>query len=1053
MSDELDGRSETTQADQRTIWLRIAEDPVEQLAAELRSRWQRGDRPTIEQLEPGFRELAKDEEALLDLIYHEVLVREQFGERPSPAEYAERFPALGDRVLRLLEIHREMDDRVPDDRVPDHAAGRATMSAARSGDTEFPTAPPDFEILQELGRGGMAVVYRARQLSLDRIVALKVVATALAASPEMLPRFRQEAQAAAQLHHPNFVQIYEVGQFAGRPYLALEYVSGGTLQRRLDGRPLTSDRAARLIETLARAVHYAHRRGIVHRDLKPANILLEPLDGLRPESPEANHDSGIWLDDHGGSAQALRPKISDFGLAKAAQCESHLTITGQVLGTPSYMSPEQTTGQSDAIAAASDVYSLGAILYQLLTGRPPFLGKSMLDVLEQVRSEPPRPPRHLQPDVPRDLETICLHCLEKSPQRRYATAEHLADDLRRFLNHVPISVRPSGWLERGVKWVRRRPAVAGLSLAVAVSLLGGLIGVGWQSYKANVYAARASKERDHVRRLHAAATAERDRAAALRVEAERQARIATALQADAERNFQRAFEAVNGIRRLGTNYYQQPEHTPVGRELLQFTLQYYEGFLSDDSSDPRVRAAAAEAFSHAGDIVASLGERERAVEFFRRAIRLGEQLSADQPGDATPLRGLADSWRKLGNSLRHLDRCSESEVAYRKAIEQYQRAVELIPRHRNLRVTLANTHTNLSATLWARRHIAEAVAQCDQAEKLLRALAAGPANDYIRTELAICLDDQGELLLDQGAFDAANRKFDEAFALRRRLHQAKPDDAVARRLLSRSFVNLSRIGPWKQQWDTARKHAESAVALLEKLAEENPARLDMQQEYPTALNRLAALLLERDAAEEAERPLREALRIREQMAARFPEDLATMLGLASQQSLFGAFLWDQQRTAEARSWLERAASSSKAVYERWPNSPRAASECADFLANCPAADLRDVARALELSQRAVGLDPDDARSQSTFGVVSYRAKDWSGAIESLSKSVRISGGFRTDFLFLALAHHARNETADAATWLQRYDDSPAPLGVFAFQRRRWDEEVRDLRIPPASEDR
>jgi WD40 repeat protein/tRNA A-37 threonylcarbamoyl transferase component Bud32 len=298
-----------------------------------------------------------------------------------------------------------------------------------------------YEVLGEVGRGGMSVVYKARQAHPDRVVALKVLLAGGHAAAEQRARFLAEADALARLHHRNVVQVYEAGEHEGLPFLALEHVAGGTLARRLGGKPLPTAEAAALVETLARAVDAAHRAGVIHRDLKPANVLI---------------------------AEDGTPKVTDFGLAK--QARSDLTATGMVLGTPSYMAPEQALGDNRAVGPAADVYALGAILYECLTGRPPFQGATALETLEQVVAQEPVPPSQLQARTPRDLGTVCLKCLRKEPHQRYATALDLAEDLRRFRAGEPIHARPTGALERTWRWAHRRPAVAAL-LATVVALL------------------------------------------------------------------------------------------------------------------------------------------------------------------------------------------------------------------------------------------------------------------------------------------------------------------------------------------------------------------------------------------------------------------------------------------------------------------------------------------------------------------------------------------------------------------------------------------------------
>jgi WD40 repeat protein/tRNA A-37 threonylcarbamoyl transferase component Bud32 len=302
---------------------------------------------------------------------------------------------------------------------------------------------PGHEILAELGRGGMGVVYKARHKQLHRLVALKMILAGSHAGEPELARFRMEAEAVARLQHPHIVQIYEVGEQAGLPYFSLEFCEGDSLANQLDGTPMPGPQAAQLVEMLASGAHAAHQQGIVHRDLKPANVLLT-ADGT--------------------------PKITDFGLAKKLDDVSGQTQAGAIMGTPSYMAPEQARGESQAIGPRADVYALGAILYELLTGRPPFRATLPIDTLLQVMAEEPVPPRLLQPKVPRDLETICLKCLQKEPHKRYPTALALAEDLQRFERHEPIRARPIGRAERLARWCRRNPVPAVAACAIVATV-------------------------------------------------------------------------------------------------------------------------------------------------------------------------------------------------------------------------------------------------------------------------------------------------------------------------------------------------------------------------------------------------------------------------------------------------------------------------------------------------------------------------------------------------------------------------------------------------------
>jgi formylglycine-generating enzyme required for sulfatase activity len=397
--------------------------------------------------------------------------------------------ALNDQEWATVEGHvaacepcLQVLETLPDD--PLFAAVCAATAGAFAGDTRL-RVHAGYEILEEIGRGGMGVVFKARQPGLGRLVALKRIHAGRETRPESLARFRREADAVARLDHPNIVRIYEVGEQDGQPYLALEYVAGGTLRERLAGNPLVPAAAADLVETLARAIAHAHQAGIVHRDLKPANVLLQPLATKSHEDKEGEPKAGSSdpsFGDFSCLSSPFLPKITDFGLAKLLDNEAAQTQTGDVLGTPAYMAPEQAAGPAHAVGRAADVYALGAILYEALTGRPPFQGATVLDTLEQVRTQEPVPPSRLQPKVPRDLETICLKCLQKEPAQRYRSALALADDLHRFRGGEPIVARPVGPLRRAVKWARRRPAVAGLLAALlAVTCLGlGLVLWQWR---------------------------------------------------------------------------------------------------------------------------------------------------------------------------------------------------------------------------------------------------------------------------------------------------------------------------------------------------------------------------------------------------------------------------------------------------------------------------------------------------------------------------------------------------------------------------------------------
>ena len=340
-----------------------------------------------------------------------------------------------------------------------HPTSARTEIANRQSPTTdaFPRRFGDYELLAEIARGGMGIVYKARQVSLDRIVAVKMLLFGPLARPEYVQRFRTEATAAGSLHHPNIVSIHEVGIHQGQHYLVMDFVNGPPLSRLVINQPLAPRRAADYLKTISEAVQYAHSHGILHRDLKPSNMLIDEND---------------------------QPKVTDFGLAKRLEKESELTLSGQVLGSPSYMPPEQAAAHRGLVGKRSDVYSLGAILYHLLTGRPPFVAPTVAETLQQVQNSEPTSPTVLNPGLPRDLKTICLKCLEKEPARRYQTAQELGDELGRFLDNKPILAQPISRPEKLWRWCRRKPLVASLSAATALAILAGFVGVAWQGQRA-----------------------------------------------------------------------------------------------------------------------------------------------------------------------------------------------------------------------------------------------------------------------------------------------------------------------------------------------------------------------------------------------------------------------------------------------------------------------------------------------------------------------------------------------------------------------------------------
>lgn len=598
-----------------------------------------------------------------------------------------------DGVAGLTELRNELYALADTVSRPGESDTQTQAYSPTSVADDLPRTFGGYELLEEIARGGMGVVYRARQTRLDRIVAVKMILAGEFASADGIRRFMTEAQAAANLDHPHIVPIYEVGEYEGRHFYSMGYVEGQSLAKLLAHGPLPPREAAELMCQIAEAVQYAHNKGVIHRDLKPGNVLMECGDS----SPLLD----IWSDNPKAVTSPRTPKLTDFGLAKRVERDSELTSTGQVLGTPSYMPPEQARGEA-TIGPPADIYSLGAILYCLLTGRPPFQTASVMETLKQVLESDPLPPRQFNPDIPRDLETITLKCLEKTPDRRYRTAQDLADELDCYLHHRPILARPISRPERAWRWCRRNPAVAISSITAALLLL--IIASG----ATVAYFREVRLSRD----LQLANQAERNAT----IEANQKRAEAEAARAEETSARIRAEETVSYL----VAAFRSPDPELDGRtiamaDVLDRAVEDLQGRFDDQ---PETKATLLDAI---GRSYVGLGLLNDPIPLFEQARELrAAKFGPEHPDTLTSMNNLANAYRAAGR-LADAASLHEQTLKLRKA--------GLGPEHRD---TLASM-SNLAGAWQSVGRLADAISLYEQTLESNRARLGPEHEDTLKS--------------------------------------------------------------------------------------------------------------------------------------------------------------------------------------------------------------------------------------------------------------------------------------------------------------------------------
>lgn len=834
-------------------------------------------------------------------ILEQYLAELEAGRRPDLAAWTAEHPELAEHLTGYAQSLEFLQ----------RAAGGLAQGERRESAAELPLGQlGDYQIVREIGRGGMGLVYEARQLSLDRQVALKVLPLAGLLDPKQIARFQQEARAAAGLHHPHIVPIFCVGCERGVHYYAMQYIAGQSLDALLEalreGRavpqaersaqpiistmPLLPDaryyrRVAELGVEAAEALQHAHDYGVIHRDIKPSNLLLDAQGKL-------------W--------------ITDFGLART-HVDAGLTVTGDVLGTLRYMSPEQAAGNASLIDPRTDVYGLGATLYELLTLRPVFSGHDRAVLLQGILQDEPQPPRQIAAHAPVDLETIVLKALSKTREGRYATAQELADDLRRFLESKPTLARRPSLAARVGKWARRyRVWVTAAGAVAALAVLGLVVGsllVLGEHARTRAALARAEKHYHQARRVV-------DRFAVR--QAEQLARL--------------------------------PGAEPLRRELLADTLGYYQEFIALAGRDPTLLAELATTQFKAAGIQRQLGDSQQALSAYRDARERFEQLANQAPDDPRRTADLALCENNLGLALAQQGHTAQAEAAYRQAASRQREIVDRWPDHADAQrfrsdlavsygnlallesqagrvaaaershqsaialqqelvrrepgepryaAQLATSYNNLSF-LYARRDAERARQFCQQALAVQRRLTAErPQEADYQSDLALSWNNLGALENSAGDGDAARAAYREAVAILRCLVRKAPAVLAYRRDLAVSLNNLGRGESLAEERSAAQTAFQEARGLLADLVRDDPQEVSYRSDLGGVLNNLAMILEHRGRAAEAAPLYAEAITHQRWACQRAPAVLRFREFLAQQYVNYGRALRVLNRNAEA----------------------------------------------------------------------------------------------------------------------------------------------------------
>jgi serine/threonine protein kinase/tetratricopeptide (TPR) repeat protein len=986
-------------------------------------------------------------EGLVGQIADEFTHRLNRGEQPEIDEYAVRYPQIATLLREVLPALNLI--RLP--RMDVALSGAAAGSVA---DVALPLG--DYRILREIGRGGMGVVYEAEQMSLGRRVALKVLPLAAALDAKQLQRFKNEAQAAAHLHHTNIVPVFGIGCERGVHYYAMQFIEGQTLAQVIaDSRLLIADlkketndspatrpyqakpqeeignveadlksvatvvalstersvRSPAFFRTVANlgiqaalALEHAHQLGVIHRDIKPANLMVDERGNL-------------W--------------ITDFGLAHC-QSQAGLTMTGDLVGTLRYMSPEQALAKRVDVDHRTDIYSLGATLYELLTLGPAYSGRDRQELLRQIAFEEPCAPRRLSKSIPSELETIVLKAMEKSPSDRYATAQEVADDLRRFLEDKPILARRPTLLQRARKLRRRHPGVtltAGASALVMLFL--AVLGLA-----VNNRSIRREQERTG---------AANDRL---------------------KENLQLAMQTLEEVylKVVEEHLPRDPTREKKDQDLLKKALGFYDQFAEKNRGDPTVRKEVGRAYRRAGRIHELLGENAQAEQAYERAILIAEQVAAEFPAEPDYRWALADAHNRQGIVLRNSGRWRAAEMEYCQAISLLTPLIAEWPRVPLFRATLADSNNYLGELLFqdARNFKGAEEHKRRSIDLWTQLVAESPTVAYhlpSRWEVANVHNGLGGVLREEFELDAAENQFRQEISHLTQLlgeGAALPQSWPVLRDLATARNNLGNVLRDKGEARAAEEEYRQAISHLTEVVNQWRSVPQFRAELGIDHYNLALGLRDKGAHAEAEDRYREAIKYLGEAVSKSPSAPAYAESLGDSHRELAHLLNEQGNGASAAEHCRKALALYAKLAADFPETSAYLNDLARLLVTCPAPQFRDADRALRIAKRAVELSPEHSDYWNTLAVAHYRAGDWEATVAAMKRAMHLGkSGNSCERLFLAMAHWQLGDKELARRCydeaLQQIENNKAQHRPLSFPRNAdQDKELRRFRAEAAA---